>query len=108
MTSLTLHLDDEMKERLEIYASKRGQSMLDSAFYLLNRGFEIAECDDKEPIDIDEDIDEDFDLDGPYTEEEEALFYSSSNLSSIEDGIRQLEEGKIVEVTIEELKAMIK
>ena len=100
MTSLTLHLDDEMKEKLETYASKTGQSLLDSVFYLLNLGIETTKCDDKESIDIDED----FDLDGPYTEEEEALFYSPKNVEAILKAQKELDEGKGITMTYEEFK----
>ena len=100
MTSLTIHLNDDLKERLETFASKRGQSLLDSAFYLLNRGFEIAESDDKQSIDIEED----FDLDGPYTEEEEALFYSPENVASILEAIERTDKGDVITMTYEEFK----
>ena len=94
MTTLTLHLNDDLKTRLETFASKRGQSLLESAYDILNRGFEIAENEE--------------DLDGPYTEEEEALFYSPENIAAIKEGIRQLESGECITMTIEELRATLK
>ena len=93
MTSITLELDPDFQEKLEIYASKHGQSVSDSAYYLLNKGYETEE---------------DIDLDGPYTEEEERLFYSPSNLDAIDEGIRQLESGEVVKMSLEELRATLK
>ena len=95
MTSITLELDPAFQEKLEKYASEHNQSLSDSAYYLLNKWYEQTENEDE-------------DSDEPYTEEEERLFYSPSNLAAIDESIKQLNEGKIVEVTLEELKAMIK
>ena len=35
-------------------------------------------------------------------------FYSESNLAMIEKGIRQLQEGKVVDKTIDELESLVK
>ena len=97
MTTLTIQLNDDLKAKLETFARKRGQSLLESAYDLLNQGFEVAE-----------EVDEDVDLDGPYTEEEDALLYSPENVEAILETVKELDEGKRVLVTIEELRAMIK
>ena len=94
MTSLTIQLDDDLKARLDALASERGQSLLDTVYNLLNRNIEID--------------DEDIDLDGPYTEEEEALLYSPENVEAILKAAKELDEGKGILVTVEELRAMIK
>ena len=93
MTSIILELDDKLQAKLENYASRHGQSLPESATNLINMGFEI--------------IDE-RDLDGPYTEEEERLFYSPSNLIAIDEGIRQLEAGEVVKMSLKELRATLK
>ena len=93
MTTITLKLDDDLKSKLEMYASKHGQSLSDSAYYLLNRGYEIEDYDD---------------LDRPYTEEEERLLYSPENVEAILKSAKELDEGKGILVTVEELRAMIK
>ena len=87
MMSITLDLDPDFQEKLEKYASKHSQSLSDSAYYLMSKGYEIEE---------------EVDLDGLYTEEEERLFYSPSNLAALDESIKQFTEGKIVEVTLEE------
>ena len=93
MTSITLELDPVFQEKLEKYASEHNQSLSDSARYLLNKGYEIEE---------------DIDLDAPYTEEEERLFYSPSNLAALDESIKQLEAGEVVKMTLEELRATLK
>ena len=93
MTTITLKLDDDLKSKLEVYANKHGQSLSDSASYLLNRGYEIEDYDD---------------LDRPYTEEEERLLYSPENVEAILKSAKELDEGKGILVTVEELRAMIK
>ena len=94
MTNLTIQMDDELKERAEHYYSERGLDLSEAICSLLHRSIESEEEDD-------------FDLDGPYTEEEEALCYSPSNVAVILERVKQLDAGNRVEVTIEGLRAMI-
>ena len=86
MTSITLELDPDFCEKLEIFANKHGQSLSDSAYYLLNKGYEIEDGD----------------------EEEDDRPYNPDYVKDVLERLKELDEGKGVLVTIEELQAMIK
>ena len=95
MTSITLELDPVFQEKLEKYASKHGQSVSDSATKLINMGFEIIEEDE-------------FDSDEHDIIENDDLPYNPEFVKDVFERLNELNEGKGVYVTIEELKAMLK
>jgi len=90
MTSLNIQLDDNLKSRLESFARKQGKSLLESVYTILNLGVDIAENED--------------DLDSAYTEEEETLLYSAENVEAILRSKKQIDEGKKVLITVDELR----
>jgi len=51
MTIITLELDPEFHEKLEVFASKHGQSLTDTAYYLLNKGYEVEDEEEEEEDD---------------------------------------------------------
>jgi hypothetical protein len=88
-----MEMSDDFKTRAESFYSKKGVSLADAIIDLISQ--DITE--------------EDFDIDNsPYTEEEERLFYSESNLKHLDESIKQAEDGKFVRITSEQLRAMIK
>ena len=87
-TTLTLSISGDLKVKLETYSSKRGQSLIDTAYYLLNRGFENEDDDDPD-----------------YDDE---LFNSSENQAVLAESIKQANEGKLIGMTMKELKALAK
>jgi hypothetical protein len=92
MSDLVIPLNDNMRAKLENYASKRDQNLIDIAYNYLSK---LVESDEEE---------EDWDWDAPYTDEEE--FYSPENVAHILESLKQFEEGKFVTFTLDELKAM--
>ena len=87
-TTLTLRISDDLKEKLEKYSRESGQSLLDTAYYILNRGFEQ-----------DEDDDHDYD---------DELFNSLENKAVLRESIKQADEGKLIKMTMKELKVLAK
>jgi len=85
MTIITLELDPEFHEKLEVFASKHGQSLTDTAYYLLNKGYEVED-----------------------EEEEDDRPYNPEYVKDVLERKKDLDEGKGVLVTIDELRAMIK
>jgi hypothetical protein len=94
MADFTIALDYELKSQLDTCCSKSGTSFLDTAINYIKQGI-------KRDV-IDED---DWDWDAPYTDEEE--FYSPENVAIFQESVKQFEEGKVVTVTLDELKAMV-
>ncbi|MCL1826415.1 MAG: hypothetical protein FWG20_00035 [Candidatus Cloacimonetes bacterium] len=93
MTTVTIEISDDFKQRAEQYYHKKGKALSEAIIDLISQ-------------DIEED---DFDTNSSaFTEEEEASFYSPENIAYNLEGITQLVEGKKVLVTAEQLKAMIK
>jgi len=97
-STLTIQIDEGLKEKGEMLFNRFGLDIADAINLFVRKSVE----EDKIPFEVKED----FDLDGPYTEEEEALFYSPSNIAAIMDGVRELNEGKVVTFTSDELKSM--
>ena len=96
MTELTIQIDAELKEKAEILFNRAGVNVTS----VIQRFVEKCVNDGIIPV---ETIEEDFDLDGPYTFEEEALFYSPSNVAAILKAAKSLDEGKGIVMTIDEL-----
>ena len=91
MTSITIEMSDEFRQRAEDFYSKKGLALSDAIIGLITQ-----------------DIDDDEDLDRPYSEEEDALLYSEKNVAKILKSVKQIEEGNFREISIEELRAMNK
>ena len=91
MTSLTIQMDDELKEKAEILFGEVGLNMATA----LHKYVEKCVSDGKIPT---EEMDDDPDYD-------DELFYSPSNIAAIMEGIRSLEEGRYVDMTMEELRS---
>ena len=96
MIELTIHIDSELKERAEILFNKTGVNVSS----VIQKFIEQCVSDGFIPF---ETIDKDVDLDGPYTKEEDALFYSPSNVTAILEAAKSLDEGNGIVMTIEEL-----
>ena len=87
-TTLTIKINDDLKSKLETYSSKKGQSILDSVYSILNSNFEqIEEAD----MDYDDD-----------------LFNSFENQTILEKSIKQANEGKLIKLTMKEIKGYAK
>src|SRR5215469_14129290 len=99
-TSLTIQIDNDLKEKAESLFSRFGLNMTEAINLFVRKSVD----EDRFPFEIEDD----FDLDGPYTEEEDAILYHPKNVAAILEGFKQLDEGKGIEVTVEELRAMIK
>jgi predicted transcriptional regulator len=96
MTDYTIPIDDELKRQLESCSSEFKTNLLDAVVDYLRQ---------RVKQEVAEDEDDDWDWDAPYTDEEE--FYGPENVKYILEGIKQFEEGKVVTVTLDELKAMV-
>ena len=84
MISISLDLDPDFQKKLEIFANKHGQSLSDSIYYLLNKGYEI------------------------YDEEDDDRPYNPEYVKDVLERLKDLDEGNGVLVTIDDLKAMLK
>ena len=98
-STLMIKIDDDLEKKCEIVLN-RFDLNITSAFKMFAQ--KIVETEDISFILEEED------LDGPYTEEEEALFYSPENMKAVLEGVRQLEGGETVTYTVEELRNLAK
>jgi len=99
-STLMIEIDDNLKEKGEILFNRFGLDITDAFNMFIRKSVE----ENKLPFDIDDE----FDLDGPYTEEEEARFYRPSNVNAILEAKKSLEEGNGISMTMEEFRAMSK
>ena len=99
-STLMIKIDDDLGKKCEIVLN-RFDLNITSAFKLFAQ--KIVETEDLSFL-----IENEEDLDGPYTEEEEALFYSPENMKAVLEGVRQLDEGETVTYTVEELRNLAK
>ena len=99
-STLMIKIDEDLMKKGEIVFNRFDLDFT-SAFKLFVQ--KSVETDDISFL-----IKEDEDLDGPYTEEEEALFYSQENMKAVDEGIKSLEEGRVTEITLDELRDMLK
>jgi hypothetical protein len=84
MSDFTIQLDDNMRTKLESYASKRGKNLLDMVYNYLSS---LIETDD---------------------EESEEDIYDPEFVAVMTERIQQLKEGKSVTMTLDELRATLK
>ena len=99
-STLTIQIDETLKEKGEILFNRFGLSITDAINLFLSKSVE----EDNLPFDLDED----FDLDGPYSAEEDALLYSPSNVAAILEAKKSLDEGKGISMTFEEFRELSK
>ena len=99
-STLMIKIDDDLEKKCEIVLN-RFDLNITSAFKMFAQ--KIVETEDISFM-----LEEEEDLDAPYTEEEEALFYSPENMKAVDEGIKSLEEGRVVEITLDELRDMLK
>ena len=99
-TNLTIQIDIDLKEKAEILFHDLGLDMTSAINLFIRKSIE----ENKLPIEVDED----FDWDDPYTEEEETRFYRPSNVAAILEAKKSFEEGKGIEISLDELRAMLK
>jgi hypothetical protein len=85
MSDLVIPLNDNMRTKLENYASKRDQNLIDIAYNYLSRLIEEEEED-----------------------EDENDLYNHEFVAVMTERIQQLKEGKSVTMTLDELRATVK
>jgi len=86
-STLTIQIDDDLRERAEMYYNGKGLDLSKAICSLLYQS--IAKTD--------------LELDPPYTDQD--IFYSKRNIQAIMDGIESCKKGRIIEKTMEELRA---
>jgi len=101
LTNLTIQMEDELKTKAELLFDKAGLSM-SCVFHSF-----IEKCVNEGKIPTDT-IANDYDLDGNYTDEENALLYHPTNVSAILEAEKSFQENGGIEVTVEELRTMLK
>ena len=87
MTTISLRMDDQTKKELDEMCEAMGMNI--STFYMIYTKKALRER--KIPFSIEAPVDP---------------FYSENNMEQIRKSSRQVNQGKIVEKTIEELEAM--
>ncbi len=87
MTTVSLRMDDETKRELDEMCEAMGMNI--TTFYMIYTKKALRER--KIPFDIEAPVDP---------------FYSEKNMEQIRKSTKQIEQGKIVQKTIEELEAM--
>ena len=87
MTTISLRLDDDMKQQLDIMCDEMGMNL--TTFFMIYA--KKALRDRRIPFEITAPID---------------AFYSESNLTQLKRAEQQVKSGKVVVKTIEELEAM--
>ncbi len=87
MTTISLRIDDEMKKELDEMCAEMGMNL--STFYMIYTKKALRER--KIP----------FDIEAPFDS-----IYSKENLAQLQKSVEQINEGKVVTKTIEELEAM--
>ena len=87
MTTVSLRFEDSMKRELDEMCSEMGMNI--TTFFMVYA--KRALRDRKIPFDLTAPVDP---------------FYSKSNLSQIEKAVGQVEAGKVVEKTLDELEAL--
>ena len=91
-TNIVIPMDSELKEKAEMLFREVGLNMATA----LHKYVEKCVSDGKIPT---EEIDDDPDYD------DDELFYSPSNIAAIMEGIKSLEEGRYIDMTMEELRS---
>lgn len=87
MTTVSLRMDDDMKKELDEVCEAMGMNL--STFYMVYTKKALRER--RIPFDIEAPIDS---------------FYSDKNMEKLRKSIRQVEEGKVVVKSMEELEEM--
>ena len=87
MTTISLRLDDDMKQQLDIMCDEMGMNL--TTFFMIYA--KKALRDRRIPFEITAPIDE---------------FYSEGNMAQLKKAEHQVKSGKVVVKTIEELEAM--
>ena len=94
MTSLTIQMDDDLREKAESYFSGWGLDM-ESAINLIIRK---TINEDKTPFEL-------IDSDDFSNVSDDEYFKHPENITALKLSLRQLREGKVIEKTLEELKS---
>jgi hypothetical protein len=94
MTDVTIPMDDNFKLKAENYFREKGYNLIDGIKWAINQ-----KIDEKEEFDIDN---------SPYTEEEYAELYSPESVADLLERIKDLDAGKGVNMTLDEMRAMLK
>ena len=97
-STLTIQIDENLKEKGEAVFSRFGLNFTEALNLFVRKSVE----EDKIPFES-EDV---FDLDGPYTEEEEARLYSPESIADILERVKRLDAGEGVTYTLDELRNM--
>ena len=87
MTTISFRMDDDMKRELDEMCAEMGMNI--STFYMIYT--KRALRDRKIPFDIEAPVDP---------------FYSKSNIEQLRKSVKQVDEGKVIVKTIDELEAM--
>ena len=87
MTTISLRIDDKMKKELDVMCEEMGMNI--TTFFMIYA--KRALRDRKIP----------FEIVAP-----KEPFYSKENMEQIKESCKQLEEGKVITKTMEELEAM--
>ena len=87
MTTISLRMDDDMKKELDEMCEAMGMNI--STFYMVYTKRALRER--RIPFDIEAPIDP---------------FYSDNNMAQLRNSVKQLDEGKVVVKTMEELEEM--
>ena len=98
-STLMIKIDDDLEKKCENVLN-RFDLNITSAFKMFAQ--KIVDTEDISFM-----LEEEEYLDGSYTEEEEALFYSPENVAAVLAGVKSLDEGRSVEITLDELRDML-
>ena len=85
-STLTIQIDDNLRERVESFYGERGIDLSKAICNLLYRSIEQEDNDDP-----------------PYTDHD--IFFSDSNVAAIMDSIESCKQGRVIEKTMKELRA---
>ena len=98
-STYTIQIDDDLRKKGEMIFNRFDLDLDEAINLFVKKSVEA----DNIPFMIEEDID----LDAPYTEEEEALCYSPSNVAAVLEGVKSLDAGKGIKITTNDLLARL-
>jgi len=96
ISTMTIHIDNDLKERAEAFFINRGMDVSTAFINFIRKSI-----DSDSPVFGNLD-----DVNPPYTDHE--IFYSEKNQSAINEGIKSIEEGRVVSMSFDDLMALSK
>ena len=95
-STMTIHIDYDLKERAEAFFAHHGMDVSTAFINFIRKSIDndnlvFGNFDDDDP---------------PYTDHE--IFYSEKNQSVINDGIKAIEEGRVVSMSFDDLMTLSK